>query len=44
MLKLNAHARFLKCFPKDDPFLSLIAAQMVGWKLKQLDVEGHEPT
>jgi hypothetical protein len=41
---MSACARSLKNFRKDDSFFFLIVAQMVGWKLKQLDVEGDEPT
>jgi len=41
---MNARARSLTCFPKDDPFLFLIIVQMVGWKLEQLEVKGHKPT
>jgi hypothetical protein len=41
---MSVHACSLKCSPKDDSLLYLITIQMVGWKLEQLKVEGHEPT
>jgi hypothetical protein len=41
---MSVHACSLKCPPKDDSFFYLIAIQMVGWKLEQLEVKGHEPT
>jgi hypothetical protein len=41
---MNVCARSLKIFPKDNPFFFLIVVQMVGWKIKQLEVEGDEPT
>jgi len=40
----QAHAHFLKCFLENDMFLSLIIAQMVEWKLEQLEVKGHKLT
>ncbi len=41
---MNICAYSMICFPKNDPFFFLIVAQMVGWKLEQLEVEGHKPT
>jgi hypothetical protein len=41
---MSVCARSLRNFPKDDPFFFLIVVQMVGWKFKQLEVEGDEPT
>ncbi len=41
---MNVHACSLKCSLEDNPLLSFIVAQMVKWKLEQLEVEGHEPT
>jgi hypothetical protein len=41
---MSDHARFQKCSPENNLFFSLTAIQMEGWKLKQLEVEGHKPT
>ncbi len=43
MLKMNVHACSLKCSPKDDSLFYLIAIQMVGWKLEQLEVKVMNP-
>jgi hypothetical protein len=41
---MSAYVHSLKSFLKDDSFFFFIVIQMVGWKLKQLEVEGDEPT
>jgi len=34
----------LRCSPKNDSLLFLITAQIVEWKLEQLEVEDHKLT
>lgn len=41
---MSVDACFLNCFPKDERFLFLTTAQMVGWKFEQLEVKFHKPT
>jgi hypothetical protein len=44
MLENECSCTLSKMFSLDDPFFSLTIAQMEGWKLEHLEVEGYEPT